>query len=112
MYLSVLLFDWFFCPLWPDDERDQFLRFRALAAGFFVSFVILFVGAFMVPALNGVEKQMRQGLLPQPFALWDGTIITLAVAMAVFWFWRCRDGVEPKPVTGWRRVVQMCLTGR
>ena len=110
--LSFLLLDCFFCPLWPDDERDQFLRFRALAAGFFVSFVVLFVGSFTVPALNGVEKQMRQGLQPQLFGVWDATIITLAAALAVFWFWRYRDGAEAKPATGWRRVVQMCLTGR
>ncbi|MBK8476343.1 MAG: hypothetical protein IPL39_08480 [Opitutaceae bacterium] len=97
------------------DERGRSLQLKALAAGFYSSVMGFLFGSMMVRTLD-TETVMRdlrhEPPLPSSLGIWDITIMTLVVAQLLFWFWRYRDARETAPVTGWRRVVQMCLTGR
>ena len=114
-FIALGLISAFFSPWRPDDERGRMLRIKALAAGFYASFLILFMWSVLVRTLSkeALMRVMRhEPPLPTPWGVWDAIILTLVLAQLLFWFWIYRDGVEPKPVTGWRRVVQMCLTGR
>lgn len=113
--IAVGLMCAFFNPWRPDDERGRLLRIKAVAAGFYASFTILFIGLVLVRTLSkeALMRAMRhEPPLPSLWGVWDAIILTLVLAQLLFWWWSYRDGVEPKRVTGWRRVVQMCLTGR
>jgi multisubunit Na+/H+ antiporter MnhE subunit len=100
----------FFYPLRPNDERARSNRFRAITAGIVVSFVVLYLGTRILPEIDGDPRPTE--LLEQRFGIWSAIIITLAVAQLLIWFWRLWDSSEEVPMRGWRRVVQMCLTGR
>ena len=113
MFIALGLMGVFLNPLRLDDERAQSLRLRALKFGCYGSFMALFAGTYILPALDGDTRWVTHpNFMMQRFGMWDAFIITFAVAQLLFWFWSYRDGVEAKPVTGWRRVVQMCWTGR
>lgn len=114
-FIALGLMCAFFNPWKPDDERGRMLRIKAVAVGFYASFTILFIGSVLVRTLSKealMRAMRREPPLPSSWGVWDAVIISLVVAQVLFWWWRYRDGVEPKPAAGWRRVVQMCLTGR
>lgn len=114
MFIALGLVNVFFNPLRPDDERARALRIKAIAVGFYASFGALFLVTVLLRSLSNeavIRALRHEGHLPS-VGYWDAVILTLLFAQGLFWFWRYRDGKEPTPVTGWRRVVQMCLTGR
>jgi hypothetical protein len=108
--LAIGLMGVFFYPLRPNDERARSDRFRAITAGIVVSFVVLYSGTRILPVIDGDSRSTE--LLEQRFGIWSAVIITMAVAQLLIWFWRLWDSSEEVPMRGWRRVVQMCLTGR
>ena len=108
--LAIGLMGVFFYPLRPDDERTISLRFRAVTAGMVVSFVALYAGTRILPAM--VEDPRPREVFEQRFGIWSAIIIAMAVAQVLIWFWRLWDSSEEVPLRGWRRVVQMCNTGR
>ncbi len=113
MFIALALMCAFLNPLQVDDERARLLRLRAIKFGCYGSFAVLVAATYAVPILDGDTRWVTQpNFIMQRCGMWDAFVITFAVAQLLFWFWSYRDGVVATPVTGWRRVVQMCMTGR
>jgi hypothetical protein len=68
-----------------QDERVEQLKLKAISYG-------LFSGLFVAAFLHTGQRVMKRSTVPLPLSVFDTVIIMLVVALALFHFWRWRDG--------------------